>query len=60
MTWIKHMEQFFLLSAVPEEEWLAVTTFVKEGRTFTWFRWWDATAPTLQWQSLRVALLRHL
>ncbi|XP_016191925.1 uncharacterized protein K02A2.6-like [Arachis ipaensis] len=59
VVWVERMEQFFLLRTVPEEEWLTVATFAMEGRAFTWFRWWEATAPVLQWRFLGAALLRH-
>ncbi|XP_072081020.1 uncharacterized protein [Arachis hypogaea] len=59
VVWVERMEQFFLLRTVPEEEWLTVATFAMEGRAFTWFRWWEATAPMLQWRFFSAALLRH-
>ncbi|MED6211881.1 hypothetical protein PIB30_116629 [Stylosanthes scabra] len=57
--WIERMEQFFLPRAVPEEDWIDVATYAMEGRAFTWFRWWELTAPNHDWQSLSSALLRH-
>ena len=55
--WVDRIEWFFEIWGVPEEEWVSVAVVAMEGRTLTWFRWWEETAPLKSWEVFKDAVV---
>ena len=55
--WVDHIERFFEIRGVPEEEWVSVAVVAMEGKALTWYRWWEETVPLRMWESFKEAVV---
>ena len=54
-----HIERFFEIWGVQEEEWVLVAMVAMEGKALTWYRWWEETVPLRTWESFKEAVVRR-
>ena len=55
--WVDKAERFICMSGMPEVNWVSAPFLAMEGRTLTWFRWWESDKGGTDWEAFKRELL---
>ncbi|XP_015967238.1 uncharacterized protein LOC107490956 [Arachis duranensis] len=57
--WIYHVERFFLIYDIPEDQRLDLMAVNLEGRALAWFQMWERLEPMADWLAISTALQKQ-